>query len=330
MNTIIENKVINLFDVGTLVNLRIKTWSARKMITRADLVKVGYDPDQLPVDICNLGRKTLVPKTEIQHLTQIEQRARKALERFSVPFGIASAHFIPIKLLPTVEVQLKELRDEFFSRTDSFITRFSELKEAIKKSHPEFWEKCLKGHYPSNPKALRSYFQFDWYIFKIAGMDSIKETNVDEIIAKQIVQDERTGELRNQMQAEVGEFVEDYVKSMRNETVRFCELMTARINGKPYGDEIDSKRLTPKSLSCFRGYLDRFRQMDIFGDSEIEKMLSDFRNTFLDSGVATKDFESATIKNSVTKALEAIRNKAAMEGDSGSRFIGELKRRVIL
>ena len=70
--------------------------------------------------------------------------------------------------------------------------------------------------------------------------------------------------------------------------------------------------------------------MNIFGDGEVEKMLSEFRNTFLDSGVAPKDFESATVKGSVTKALETIRNKAASEGESGSRFIGELKRRVVL
>lgn len=326
----VKDDTINLFDVGALVNLKITTWSARKMITRADLVRVGYDPDSLPEEICNLGRKLLVPKSEIQSLTQIEQRARKALERFSVPFGIASAHFIPIKLLPTVEQQLKELKKEFFTRIDSFITRFSDLIQAVKTSHPDFWEKCLKNHYPPNPKALRSYFQFNWYIFKISGMDSIKETTIDEVVSKQKVQDERTQELRNQMQVEVGGFVEEYVCTMRNETIRFCNLMEARINGKAFGDENEAKRLTPKSIACFRSYLDRFRQMNIFGDNEVEKMLSEFRDTFLDSNIAPKDFESATIKNSVTQALEAIRNKAALEGSSSSRFIGELKRRIIL
>ena len=106
--------------------------------------------------------------------------------------------------------------------------------------------------------------------------------------------------------------------------------MTARINGQPFGDETDSKQLTPKSISCFRNYVDRFRSMNIFQDEDIEKMLSDFRDTFLDEGIRPQDFESATVKNSVSDALEAIRNKAAAEGESGSKFIGELKRRVIL
>ncbi len=325
-----DQDTINLFSVGCLVNLKVGLWSARKMLTRADLVRLGHDPDNLPKEIVNLGRKLLVPKSEIQVLTNIEQRARKTLEKWSTPFGICNAHFVPAKMLPTVDQQIKELQKEFFERVDSFIARFDDLTQMVKDSYPDFWDKCLKGNYPSNPKALRERFKFDWYTFKIAGMGSIEETTVDEVIAKQKIQTEREGELRLQMQNEVGEFVEEYVTSMRSETIRFCDLMTARINGQPFGDETDSKKLTPKSISCFRNYVDRFRQMNIFGDDKIEKMLSEFRDTFLDSGVTAQDFESANIKTSISKSLEAIRNRAAAEGESCSKFIGELKRKVYL
>jgi len=323
-------KPINLFEVGCLVNLKIGMWSGRKMLTRSDLVRVGYDPDHLPADVVNLGRKLMVPKSELQSLTQIEQRARKALERWSVPFGIANAHFVPATMLPTVEAQIAELKEEFFQRVDSFIARFDDLVSTVKSSHPDFWEKCLKGHYPHNPQALRAKFTFEWYTFKIAGMGSIEEASVTDIIAEQQVRDERASELRAQMQTEVGKFVGEYVSSMRDETTRFCDLMTARINGVPFGDETDSKRLTPKSIACFRKYVDRFLQMNIFGDKEIEDMLVQFRDTFLDHGVGPKDFESANIKSGVTKALEAIRTKAASEGANSGQFIGELKRRVTL
>lgn len=322
---------INLFEVGCLVNLKVSMWSGRKMLTRADLVRVGYDdPDALPKEIVNLGRKLMVPKSELQYLTQIEQRARKALERWSVPFGIANSHFVPSTMLLSVEQQIEELKEEFFKRVDSFIARFDDLTQAVKSAHPDFWDKCLKGHYPSDPKALRKHFRFEWYTFKIAGLGSIEETSVTEVVATQKIQTEKEAELRLQMQSAVGEFVEDYVTSMRNETVRFCKLMTARINGQPFGDETDSKQLTPKSIACFRNYIDRFRSMNIFKDGEIETMLTEFRDTFLDEGIRPQDFESANIKNSVSDALEVIRNKAAAEGESGSRFIGELKRRVIL
>ncbi len=336
MTTAVKNQpkvvkdTINLFEVGCLVNLKVSMWSGRKVLTRSDLVRVGYDPDALPKDIVNLGRKLMVPKAELQALTQVEQRARKVLERWSVPFGIANSHFVPCTMLLDVEQQIKELKEEFFKRVDSFILRFDDLTKEVKSAHPDFWNKCLKGHYPRNPKALREHFKFDWYTFQIAGLGSIEETSVGEVIAKQKVQTEREAELRTQMRDAVGEFVGDYVTSMRDETVRFCELMTARINGQPFGDEEKSKQLTPKSISCFRKYVDRFRSMNIFEDGEIETMLTEFRDTFLDEGIRPQDFDSANVKNSVSDALEAIRDKAAAEGESGSKFIGELKRRVIL
>jgi len=321
---------VNLFSLGCLINLKIGSWSGRKMLTRDDLIRLGYDPDNLPSDIVNLGRKLLVPKSELQALNRVEQKARKILEKWSVPFGISSSHFVPVNMVPTVEQQIKELRDEFFELVDSFILRFDELAKSVKESHPDFWDKCLKGHYPRNPKALRDKFRFDMYLFRVSGIGSIEETSPEEVVAKQKVQDEREVELRRQMKDEVSRFVEEYVTSMRSETVRFCDLMTARLNGQPYGDEDKEKKLTPRSIACFRKQVERFKSMNIFGDTEIEQMLDKFKDDFLDYGVTPSDFESANVVDGVTKALRAIRDKAATEGDNCGKFVGELKRKITL
>ena len=319
----LDKDTINLFNVGCLMNLKIKMWSGRKMITRNDLIQVGYDPDKLPKEICNLGRKSLVPKVELQNLTRIEQRARKNLERFSVPFGICNAHFIPLKMLPTIVQQLKGLKEEFFTITDSFITRFEDLKAKIATDHPEFWTKCLKNHYPNNPKTLREYFKFEWFTFKIAGMDSIEAIDTSGIIAEQEVAEARKSELHTQMKSQIDKFVGEYVGAMREEVIRFCDLITARINGKAFGDEAESKKLTPKSITCFRNYVDRFRNMNIFGDGEIEKLLVEFKNQFLDGCSSPSDFEGVDVKTGITTALAALRTKAASED-------GNIRRKVIL
>jgi len=325
-----EQKTVNLFSLGCLVNLKIRSWSGRKMLTRADMVKVGYDPDLLPKDIVNPGRKLMVPKAELQAINRIEQNARRILDRWSVPFGIANAHFVPAKMLPTVEAQIEDLKVEFFKLVDSFITRFHEMKEAVKNDYPDFWEKCLAQHYPNNPQALRRYFSFDMHIFKVTGFGTTEETDVEEAMAREKVMENRTRELKGQMQAEVGEFVTEYVTTMRNETIRFCELMTARVNGTPFGDENEGKQLTPRTIGYLKKYADKFRNMNIFGDSEIEKMLIDFKRDFLDGNSSPTDFESAHVKSAVTDALTAIHEKAAAEGESGSQFIGELTRRIVI
>jgi hypothetical protein len=257
----------------------------------------------------------LVPKPEIQAINKIEQKARKVVSNHAMPFGISSSFFVPAAMLPTMQQQIDELRIEFFERVDSFIVRFDDLVATARESHPEFWERCLKGHYPSDPKSLRSHYSMELFTFKIGSIDHTSE---------------RTQELQKQMQGEVKKFAEEYVKSMRAETIQFCNLMEARINGTPFGDEAESKQLTAKSISCFRNHLKRFREMNIFEDNEIETTLNNFNNTFLGSGISPKDLESATVKNSITSALQKIREKAAAEGDSGSKFIGELKRRIVL
>jgi hypothetical protein len=70
--------------------------------------------------------------------------------------------------------------------------------------------------------------------------------------------------------------------------------------------------------------------MNIFGDSEIEKMLEDFKQNFLGSEVTANDFDNADVKESATQALAAIRQLATDEGESASEFIGQLKRRIII
>ena len=312
-NTAVVEKptqTIQLFSVGCLINLGIGTWSGKKMCTAADYKSVGLDSNKLPTDIVNLGRKLLVEKNELQVMTKIEQRARSYLANWSVPFRAVNSHFIPTSILPSVEAHLKELQEEFFKCVDSFVSRFGDMKKTIQQSHGEFWDKCLKTHYPSNPALLREKFKFDWCTFEI------KEASEDRS--------------RQKMQEQVGSFVEQYVDAMRAETIEFCGLMTARVNGQTYKDEEKPKELTPRSLAMFKKYINRFRQMNIFGDQEIEKVLTEFNSQFMDVGTVPSDLDSATIKKGVTETLEAIRKKAASQGEEGSKFINSLKRKVVI
>lgn len=298
-----ENQAVNLFDVGALFNLQISTWSGRKMLTRTDLVRLGYDPDNLNADLVNLGRKLMVPKAELAALTQIEQRARKVLSRFSVPFGVANAHFVPVKMLPTVEQQLTEMKKEFFKRVDSFILRFEDIKATIKDKYPDFWEKCLRQHYPANPSSLRKYYSFDWYIFKIDGISTLTHTTSDQLI-----------DTVDKIQKETDRFAKEYVDTMRLETVKFCDFMTARVQGKPFGEEEAPRKLTARTIESFRNHINRFRQMNIFGDNEIEKMLKEFGSRYLNDDADPKVLKSDVVKNSVEAALAAIRHKAQEDG----------------
>jgi len=310
---------IKLFDLGCLINLKIGYWSARKMVSRADLISVGLDPDALPKDLVNYGRKLLVSKNEIQAISKVEQRARSYLAKYSAPFEAANCFFVPNKMIPDLEHNLKCFRKDFFDVVDSFISRFNDLKDEVKKQHPEFFEKCLRQFYPSTAESLRSRFYFEWHMFTISNINSIQQTSSEEIELK-----------REKLQKEANKFAENYIQTMRKEVVDFCTLMECRVNGKIYGDESDPKQLTGRSLAFFRKYVTKFRNMNIFGDNEIEKMLIEFQNNYLDLGVTSKSFDSAAMKTAVSLSLSSIRKQASLEEGGGSQFINSLKRKVII
>jgi len=326
-----KNGAINLFELGYLVDLSIGTWSGRKMITMRDLRKLGFDTTKLPPAITNPGRKLLVPKQELLVINRIEQRARTYLDQWSVPFGIGNSHFVPLSLLAEVEEQLKDLRAEFFVAVDSFIARFDQMKQAVNEAHPEFWENCLKDVYPPDPTVLRDRFRFRWFFFKVAGAGVTAEgVTLEEAQAADRVAREREREMRERMKTEVGNFVAEYVSAMRGEAVRFCDLLSARINGTPFEDEASPKKLTPRSLKYFRKYVDRFRQFNIFGDDEIEQMLANFRSEFMGGAETPKNFQGAGIKSALTAALSKIRVKAANDSEQTSKFVNRLRRRVVI
>lgn len=325
---------INLFDVGCLLNLSIGTWSGRKMLTDVDMANVGIDTKNLPRDIVNYGRKLLVPKEELKKMTQIEQRARSYLDKWSVPFGAVNAHFVPGKMLETVDETLKGLQTEFFGAVDSFVKRFDDMKDTVKnkicKDHPEFWVRCLRNHYPNEPEILRSKFHFSWTTYQVKSLGDIDEASLEDLVGDDKAKQEKILARKNALQVQAETFAEEYVSVMRRETVKFCELMKARVNGKPYEDEEAPKKLTPRSISYFRKYVDRFRNMNIFGDQEIEKMLHDFRDKFLSEGITPSDLDHDNVKNSITEALTEIRKVASLEGETTSKLIGQLKRKVVI
>jgi hypothetical protein len=135
--------------------------------------------------------------------------------------------------------------------------------------------------------------------------------------------------MKKQMRAEVDKFVEQTVGILRAETVRFCDLVTARVNGAPYGDEEQPKKFTPRSLTCFQAYVDRFRKLNIFGDEKIEQMLVELKSTYLDNATVA-ELQTTGMAKAVSDMCAKIRETAANENGEMSEFLNLAKRRIVL
>jgi len=104
----------------------------------------------------------------------------------------------------------------------------------------------------------------------------------------------------------------------------------ARVNGTPLEGEQEAKKLTPRSLGCFRKYVDWFKQMNLFGDDQIEKMLEEFRTHYLDGLTSTESLQNPNVKAEITARMEEIRTMAATENGQLSSFVRMAKRRIKL
>lgn len=300
---------MKLFDCGVLCNLRISRWSGKRRLTNEDYKMVGLDPKALPQSLTDLGKKSLVPPHELKEIMQIENKARSFLFRNSKPFTLSSCQFVPKKLFPTVEQTLADLESDFAKAVDRFILKFEEIKKEMQESYPDFWTKCLKQHYPSDPKSIRDKFDFRFTFFKIDSLDEASKEALEK---------------------EVQDFVSSYVGAMRKQTIDFCELMTARLTGKPFGDEDAAKEITGKTLSSFRKYVQTFSNMNIFEDAEIQNMLGQFKKDYLGELVTADNFGNTQVRDAALASLSAIIQKASMEDGSTSQFINSLKRKITL
>jgi len=305
----------NLFDLGYLMSLRVGSWSGRRMVSKEDMEAMGVNVENIPENLVNYGRKLLVPKETLDVLRRIEQRSRKFLNNWSKDFGITNTHFVPVKNLENIENELVKMRKEFYYEVDGFINKFESLKEEMEKQYPEFWNKCLKDLYPS-PESLRERFHFNWSLFKIG---SLSYTDTEKEI-----------ELRQKLQEEVTVFVGEYVEGMRSEVLKFCELITCRINETPFGDEEEPKKLTKKTLGAFKKCIEKFRVMNIFEDTQIEKSLLEFKQQFLDIDIDSKACQTEGFQNSVKSAIGKITKQAAISGQEYESYVNEVKRKIVI
>jgi hypothetical protein len=240
---------------------------------------------------------------------------------------------VPVTKLEEVQTRLYEIKEEFENAADSFVSRFSQMVDAVREDprYTEFYEKCLKNVYPRSPEDLRNKFHFKFVVFKIKGFEGFEETSIEDAVAQDKIIKEKEQELREQMKEEVGDFVSMYVNQMRSEVVKFCELVTARVNNRCYGDEEKPKSLTPNAISCFKDKIDHFRAMNIFEDKELQVKLQDLKEYFLDNINGVKSItDSAGTKQAITNAVESIHASAAAQGQEVDDYIGLLKRKVVI
>jgi hypothetical protein len=123
--------------------------------------------------------------------------------------------------------------------------------------------------------------------------------------------------MKDNLQAECGQFVTDYVTAFRREVAAFCDQI-AEAGGKVHG----------KTLQAIRRKIDHFHVMNVFEDADTAAQLRQLKAQI--HGVTGEDLaQQPALAEKLNQACAALKSEILDPGGI-SALTGRLKRRVVL
>jgi hypothetical protein len=119
------------------------------------------------------------------------------------------------------------------------------------------------------------------------------------------------------LQLECQQFVEQYVLGFRHEVAEFCDQVITQ-KGQVHG----------KTLSAIRARIDKFNNMNVFGDRDAARKLAQLKQQI--SGLSGQDLaQQPDVASKLSQACQTLKNHI-LDPDNVSQLTGRLKRRVVL
>lgn len=195
------------------VSLDVHTWSGRRTMKKADLIRANPDFSKLPEkELASIGSIKICDPAEIKKFASIKRQAETLLERNGLP--ILKAVGIPADKFAAVHQELKRLQIEYQDLTTKFVSKYYLNIQIWQDKHlatnPE-WE-YLFDQMPT-PEHVGGRLSFHFHSTRIsapgADSDPILNAELNESFNEEI------GGLKGQLIREVAKEAERFVTSMR-------------------------------------------------------------------------------------------------------------------
>ena len=320
---------VRIWETGMLVSLNVHMWTGTAQLDSDDL---GL-PD-VP-ELYTLGRKYLVPKHLLRTIRSTASRAYRTLERYSVPFPIGRARFVPITAAPTLFTQLDNIRGEFYCAVVRFLDAYrcawqavmsQQYEEAARAayrvskatgtspdlSEEEFVRQYLertRASYPA-PGVLRFHMSYDAYQITAPELRSITSPSQVDFLA-------RTA--REEYQRHLESFFEEAVAEIRSRVAAACQEAAQTLSR--------TQTVTEQTIQALRRMVADFRAINFVNDREVERMLDQLSREYL-SGSARTLRETNAIP-ALRQALDAIA-ATALDPIRTAHLVQDLRRRIVL
>lgn len=326
-----------VFGKGCLLDLNVRQWTGEKRLQPADL---GLTDDEVPESF-SLGRKKLIPTEAIRTMRHWEYLARKAVGQHSFPFPFGEARFVSRTKLDECVRDLDSIIMQFDAAADELVRKFTQHKiamraEFVKAAREAYHRRAtlcggldqpedeyineflarVEKAYPSEGQ-LRAKYSMTYVVFQVTLPDITRATYED------IAQDgERIGVMREafelSVRQRVRQFVEDTAGSLREEARR--DLGRA-------AETLRNGRITKATLDIVRKMIERYEQMDMFGDDEFKAHLREFKGRVLDMYDAKQVKGDEGLRSNILNDVEALA-EAAVDSASIGRLVEKCRSQV--
>jgi ElaB/YqjD/DUF883 family membrane-anchored ribosome-binding protein len=317
----------NLLDMltreGVLITVSVRFWRAAKKLQAQDL---GLDPDDVSQKLISLGHKRLLPKDALAAFALIESRAHALIDANTFPFLNGLGHFLPNRKLADVTGKLDKLEAEFRTARAEFTRQYAKLRaEAISEWHdaarklvrdPDRVVATINAAFPT-PDRLTRHFGFAVNLFQIRLPEKLEAdlTTAADQQAIMAARAQAATDARTKIREGVEGFVQEAVASLREQTATLCDEMLASMRDGKTG-------VHQKTLNRLVDFIDRFKNLNFAGDSELEERLDAVRKEFL-GRTAEQYRDSASARRRLDAGIRSLADEARKLAQSDATEIVE-------
>lgn len=335
----------DIFLDGVLVDVDVSFWSGAKALTAEDL---GLQDEDI-ADAYKLGKKMLVPAEVIREFRHIESKARRTVEGNSFPFPIGNARFVPKKKFDEVLNTLKECQVNYYELANKLVENYEQYREQMipvykeaaenafiqqipagiqtfsmedredrKQQFVEQFLQRIRSYYPTAEQA-RAKFSLNWNLYEITFPRGMDEADGEELALNAEKRRIAEAEYRAQIREKMSGFVSEVVSGLRQEAVEICNRIIGNIQ--------DGKIIKGQTTNSLRNFVDRFKDLNFVGDTQVEQQLESLKKEFLEVHTPEEIRENEDIREEFKRRLHELSDVASNMTDI-SNITGQYKRKI--